>query len=955
MIMQLDNTIKSHLQQLQEAAKQNRLVIFVGAGVSASAGVPAWRELVNMFKNELPENMYDQNDILKSAQIYRELRGEVEYMSQVKKILKYGQISCNQIHKAIMELNPCHIVTTNYDDLLEQSALQNNKQYYVVAKDSHLPANQGERMLIKMHGDFREDNIVLTENDYFDYSRNFPLIRSFLLSLFSTKVVLFIGFSFDDINLKYILREVSSILESKKQRVYMLVSDEKSALAYSYFLKKGIQLLCIPSSLSESVLKSLNVEYDLEGLSHDKSIALYQSLILIRTFTSSKDDIVLSTFYFLKKYDDQIRYWGKYLKYIFPQENRQGFNISQSKLSLPYYYEDWFEQEIKNKDAETIRTEYGYKLDWLLDTLYINRVLYINRKPVFDKLRADKYDKEREKCALNIIYSLSITDIIDRVKVLKKRLNNYSIDDLELPYILFKIGRYSEAYAIYKQLAPEFWKRRKYILYFISLYNIKALSGYIINQKINNRDFDYSSFRNEISAIKLNEILTELPLDSSIKELMEKLVSGNILMENWIETARLNDQLYQQRKSAERGGISINSNIVKLLDNFEQTFFFCNENYILNECYKYSKDAYEMMTKGILNSIMTPIDKARIQTKLDKLEMRNIPLFIFMVKSSELKKILDSIVVKPIPADTDFINMLGILFGNLAEDLTTTNDHNYIDNQIISNCIKNIILMLNRTENSSCVINIYQVIINYWHQGEFIEFYSELQLLFQRQKPRPDEAIRILNCALHSANLPRAVEANYYIACMSKVANKSGKYLEEIVDAKQLDYIKDIKLRAAFLLALSEPVRQNLILQIQSAVDNLYDLCIIESNSSLHIINGELIMKLKESVKNEESIFLYTEEIACSILHRLSLTDEYVDLKKALEEFTNINGCYRFISDPINYDDLNSIRGSWLVQLSDEQLKHLLNDNEIRKVALEYCEENVWNTHFRDRIWQLLK
>ena len=70
--MKLDNSLKSHIQQLQDAARQNRLVIFVGAGVSASAGVPAWRELVDMFKNELPEGMYDQNDILKSGQVSRE-------------------------------------------------------------------------------------------------------------------------------------------------------------------------------------------------------------------------------------------------------------------------------------------------------------------------------------------------------------------------------------------------------------------------------------------------------------------------------------------------------------------------------------------------------------------------------------------------------------------------------------------------------------------------------------------------------------------------------------------------------------------------------------------------------------------------------------------------------------------------------------------------------------------
>ena len=85
--MELDNSIKSHIIQIQEAARQNRLVIFVGAGVSASAGVPIWHELIEMFKKELPENLYDHNDILKSAQIYRELRGEVEYLKQIKKIL----------------------------------------------------------------------------------------------------------------------------------------------------------------------------------------------------------------------------------------------------------------------------------------------------------------------------------------------------------------------------------------------------------------------------------------------------------------------------------------------------------------------------------------------------------------------------------------------------------------------------------------------------------------------------------------------------------------------------------------------------------------------------------------------------------------------------------------------------------------------------------------------------
>lgn len=77
-------------------------MVFVGAGVSASAGVPAWNELIEKFKDELPDEMFDLGDVLKTAQAYKELRGDVEYLKEIKKILKHEQTSCNQIHDSIM-------------------------------------------------------------------------------------------------------------------------------------------------------------------------------------------------------------------------------------------------------------------------------------------------------------------------------------------------------------------------------------------------------------------------------------------------------------------------------------------------------------------------------------------------------------------------------------------------------------------------------------------------------------------------------------------------------------------------------------------------------------------------------------------------------------------------------------------------------------------------------------
>ena len=180
----MNNTTLSYLIDLHEASRQGRLVVFVGAGVSANSGVPTWRELISALKNDLPDNLGSENDDLKIAQIYKDTRGYKDYLKKVKTILKDGRTASNILHKSILQLNPAHIITTNYDDLLEQAIRSEYKQYDVVSQDKDLPYYRYPQKLVKMHGDFKTGNIVLSEEDYYNYSTNFPLIRSFVSSLF---------------------------------------------------------------------------------------------------------------------------------------------------------------------------------------------------------------------------------------------------------------------------------------------------------------------------------------------------------------------------------------------------------------------------------------------------------------------------------------------------------------------------------------------------------------------------------------------------------------------------------------------------------------------------------------------------------------------------------------------------------------------------------------------------
>ena len=58
----MNNIQITHLLHLHEASIQNKLVVFVGAGVSANSGVPTWSSLTMAFKEELPGSINKETD-----------------------------------------------------------------------------------------------------------------------------------------------------------------------------------------------------------------------------------------------------------------------------------------------------------------------------------------------------------------------------------------------------------------------------------------------------------------------------------------------------------------------------------------------------------------------------------------------------------------------------------------------------------------------------------------------------------------------------------------------------------------------------------------------------------------------------------------------------------------------------------------------------------------------------
>ena len=178
------------------------------------------------------------------------------------------------LSSAILDINPAHIITTNYDQLIESSKNIFCEQYQVIVHDKDLLNADKGKYIIKMHGDLSEpSSVVLKEQDYLDYSQKHVLIELFIKSLLTDHIVLFLGYSLNDYNIKLILswlnymRSQNGALDDNRKVGYLIL-DQKIVddTQLSYFNSNNIEVINInsmpliqeiPTDLSNEIGKRL--------------------------------------------------------------------------------------------------------------------------------------------------------------------------------------------------------------------------------------------------------------------------------------------------------------------------------------------------------------------------------------------------------------------------------------------------------------------------------------------------------------------------------------------------------------------------------------------------------------------------------------------------------------------------------------------------------------------------
>ncbi|EQC4552861.1 SIR2 family protein [Cronobacter malonaticus] len=214
--------IKSYVEDITAGTA----AIFAGAGLSIPAGFVSWKELIRDIAYELELDVDKETDLVSIAQFH--LNEKRNRSAINKKIINEFSIQAKETenHKIIARLPIKTIWTTNYDNVIETSYSNINKVCDVKVSPNDITSSIHKRdvVLYKMHGDSKSPSeAILTKAQYESYYHTHAPFINTLTGDLTTKTFLFIGFSFEDPNLQYILSRLYVQYEENAKSHYCIM------------------------------------------------------------------------------------------------------------------------------------------------------------------------------------------------------------------------------------------------------------------------------------------------------------------------------------------------------------------------------------------------------------------------------------------------------------------------------------------------------------------------------------------------------------------------------------------------------------------------------------------------------------------------------------------------------------------------------------------------------------
>jgi hypothetical protein len=225
--MSFGSEIEHFIQAYSKEIAEKNAAIFVGAGLSVGAGYVDWKGLLKPIAYELGLDIAFESDLVSLVQYYvNEAGGNRGKLNRllIEEFSKEARATEN--HDLLARLPISVYWTTNYDKLIERALEKEGRRPDVKHQVKQLQLTKPGRdaVVYKMHGDADHPaDAVLVKDDYERYHRDRQPFLTALSGDLVSMTFLFLGLSFTDPNLDYILSRVRIWLEKDVRPHYAIL------------------------------------------------------------------------------------------------------------------------------------------------------------------------------------------------------------------------------------------------------------------------------------------------------------------------------------------------------------------------------------------------------------------------------------------------------------------------------------------------------------------------------------------------------------------------------------------------------------------------------------------------------------------------------------------------------------------------------------------------------------
>ena len=675
-----EKMLEQDIRFLAEELEKGKLVVFVGAGVSKNSGLPDWKELIKDYAEYRGIKEFTSKEYLTIPEEVFERYGSLKYYEIAEKRFS-GKYFPNSIHRILKEMDLTYIITTNYDTLIEDEI----KNLQVVSKDEDLPYTSSNRMLIKMHGDFDNKNIVLKKSDYDNYEKNFQLISTFIKGLFTTNTILFIGYSYNDTNVQQIMNWIKEILKEETRKAFLVEFTEKDDKEE----ENGEQINRISLKLltENNEDKKGRVDYDYEKTLTEFLLNIYNEKENVRQEKIFEIYINLN---YLTEHN-----WNKLNKYSEIRIDEDWKRILYTRLEfkdIEKYEEILFKSRIKKVVQNINRSEKEILIPF-------------SEKEITPERKKQKEDLEEliviEERFLKTIYDYDYQNFQNLVE---KYMESNNINKYVIVYGYSFFKNIDEAKKIIECMIKEKEnsnvKNEKIIWNNFILTIINTKIDYDIrknNQILKNRYFEYFKYETEL----FNEIFKYSTLEAINKEMN-----------------RLFDKARKEKRASYLGTPPLDE--AKILS--KDLFYFCS----LNGIFGNSFSDYSEFMKKYIEILLVSYTNKNVELKNQMFENRNLleefeyfDFFMMLELSySDLKKLFNEYTIKDLKCKEEISDRLIVLLKNIF-DWIEENDKEFMEKK---DALENVILIISKLDlTKNQFKNLFNVILNYKNNSIFFE------------------------------------------------------------------------------------------------------------------------------------------------------------------------------------------------------------------------------------------